>query len=134
MRSIARWPIPGQSTTIEGTRHAYWRETYEKEKLDGEQTVLASCRTRTPKSRQGRAQDCPDAWYADLRVGKWQGRGEETVKTEVFRQLGLGGRIVALDRSHRILDQRANGRQITPSRCRALALAGGFACRFQLGE
>ena len=29
MRSIARWPIPGQSTTIQGTHHAYWRETYE---------------------------------------------------------------------------------------------------------
>lgn len=65
--------------TIQGTHHAYWRETYEKEKLDGEQTVFPSRRARPPESRQGSAQDRQDVWHADLRVGKRQGRGEEAV-------------------------------------------------------
>jgi len=79
MRSIAHWPTPGQSTTTPGTRRAYWREPYDEEKLDGEQTVLPSRRTCTPESRQSSSQDCTDVWHADLRVGKRQGRGEETM-------------------------------------------------------
>jgi hypothetical protein len=79
MCSIARWPIPGQSTTIQGTRHAYGRETYEKEKPDGEPTVFPSCWPCTPESRQGRSQNRQDVWHAHLCVGKRQSRGEEAV-------------------------------------------------------
>ena len=77
--------------TIQGTRHVYWRETYEKERPDEEQTVFPSRRTRTPESRQGRSQDRPDAWHADLRVGKRQGRGEEAVNHFTARDLAFGG-------------------------------------------
>ena len=77
--------------TIQGTHHAYWRETDEKEKLDGKQTVFSSRRPSTPKSRQGRSQNRQDVRHADLRVGKRQGRGEEAVNHFNVRDLTFGG-------------------------------------------
>ena len=57
-----------------------WRRVHEdNQQKESNQSPFPSRWTRTPESRQGRAQDRPDVWYTDLRVGKRQGRGEETV-------------------------------------------------------
>lgn len=58
-----------------------WRRVHEdNQQKESNQSPFPSCRTRTPESGKGRSQDRPDVRHADLRVGKWQGRGEETVK------------------------------------------------------
>ena len=57
-----------------------WRRVHEdNQQKESNKSTFPSCRTRTPESPQGRAEDRPDVWHADLRVGKRQGRGEEAV-------------------------------------------------------
>ena len=98
--------MPGRSTTILAMLLNCWRRVHEdNQQKESNQSTFPSCRTRTPESRQGRAQDRPDVRHADLRVGKRQGRGKETVNLSYDQRtkppLIISGIGVALPSPHR---------------------------------
>jgi hypothetical protein len=56
-----------------------WREPHEDKAPDGEHTVCAERRPRTPESCQGGSQNRQNVWDTDLRVKNQQGGGEEAL-------------------------------------------------------
>lgn len=66
-----------------------WGESHEDKAADGEHTVCTDRRPRTPQSCQGGSKNRQDVWDADLRVGKRQGGGKETVNFDCTYQIIL---------------------------------------------
>ena len=69
----------GQFMIIPGLPQSCWRESHEEKAADGEHPVCAERRARTPPGCQGGSKNRQDVWDADLRVGKRQGGGKETL-------------------------------------------------------
>lgn len=80
MTCTALMPTDGQSMIIQGRPLGCWRESHEEKSADGEYAIRAERRARTPPSRQNSSKNCQDVRDADLRVGKRQGGGEETLR------------------------------------------------------
>lgn len=79
----------GQSMIILDLPHSCWRESHEEKAADGEHTIRAERRTRTPSSGQGGSENRQDVWHANLCVGKRQGGGEETLRSLIYHTPGL---------------------------------------------
>ena len=65
---------------IQAILHDCWRRAHEgNNKEERDEGLFGSRRPRTPLSGQGSSEDRQDVWDADLRVGKRQSGGKETL-------------------------------------------------------
>lgn len=78
-RASPTLPMDGQSTIILDRPLSCWRESHEDYAAGREYAVHTERRTRTAQRCQSSSQNRQDVWDTDLRVGKRQGGGEETV-------------------------------------------------------
>ncbi len=76
---IAHLPMDGQSMIILDHPLNCWSESHEDKATDGEYTIRAGGWPCTSPSGESGSQDRQDVWDTDLRVGKREGGGEETL-------------------------------------------------------
>lgn len=75
----AHLPMDGQSMIILDRPLNCWSESHEDKATDGEHKVRSGCWPCTSPSGESGSQNCQDVWDTDLRVGKWESGGEETL-------------------------------------------------------